>query len=96
MRFTTKSVTNRGFRRELDPRHKTPARIKVEGRAELGSLLRQRRKELGWPLEFAAMCAQVSERTVSELERGVRAVSIDTILRYASGLGIDLFAEVRK
>ncbi len=87
--------TQRGYRTELDPRYDQPARTLCPSTASAGGVLRQRRKELGWTLEFAAKTCEINPRTVSELERGLRQVSFDTVAEYAQNMGIDIVFEIR-
>ena len=61
----------------------------------LGSLLRSRRKELGYTQEFVANMLEFSPRLIGEIERGRGTVAFDRMLAYASGLGIDLVAFAR-
>lgn len=60
--------------------------------ATLGSLLRQRRKKLGYTQIDAADMLGFSPRLIGEIERGRGTVGIDKILAYATTLGIDVIA----
>lgn len=68
------------------------AGIHLSSAASLGSLLRRRRKELGYTQEFVADMLGFSPRLIGEMERGRGTVAFDRMLAYANGLGIDLAA----
>lgn len=61
----------------------------------LGTLLRARRKRLGYTQEQVAAMMGCSPRLIGEIERGRRTVGIQRVLDLALGLGIDLFAVPR-
>lgn len=90
-----KKGTMRGYRRELDPRYDQPARTMCPTIAQAGEVLRQRRKELGWTVEFAAATCSINPRTISELERGIRQVGYDTVALYAQNMGVDIIFQIR-
>lgn len=85
----------RGYRRELDPRYDQPARTTCATIVQVGEVLRRRRKELGWTIEFAAEASFTNPRTISELERGLRQVSFDTVATYAQNMGVDIVLQIR-
>jgi HTH-type transcriptional regulator/antitoxin HipB len=58
--------------------------------AQLGVVLRQRRKELGLTQIDAAALSNVSPRLLGELERGRASVGLGLVLRVAATLGLDL------
>lgn len=87
--------TSRGYRAELDPRYDQPARTPCPSTADAGKVLRQRRKELGWTVEFAAQTCDANPRTISELERGLRQVGYDTVATYAQNMGVDIIFQIR-
>ncbi len=60
--------------------------------ADLGAVLRARRKTLGYTQEAVARLMGCSPRLVGEMERGRGSVGFDRMLAYATGLGIDLAA----
>lgn len=93
--MTTKKGAMRGYRRELDPRYDQPARTMCPTIAQAGEVLRQRRKELGWTVEFAAATCSINPRTISELERGIRQVGYDTVALYAQNMGVDIIFQIR-
>lgn len=68
------------------------AGILLSSSVSLGSLLRRRRKELGYTQEFVADMLGFSPRLIGEMERGRGTVAFDRMLAYANGLGIDLAA----
>ncbi|MDR0459774.1 MAG: helix-turn-helix transcriptional regulator [Coriobacteriales bacterium] len=63
--------------------------------SEIGMMLRQRRKELGYTQVDIASFMGISPRLVGEIERGRKTVGIQKVLNMASGLGIDIFLSVR-
>ena len=87
--------TSRGYRSELDPRYDQPARTACPTIIKAGEVLRRRRKELGWTVEFAAEVCETNPRTISELERGLRQVGYDTVTTYAQNMGVDVVFEIR-
>lgn len=69
--------------------------LKVTSMKDLGSLLRNRRKELGYTQEQIAQMMGCSPRLIGEAERGRGTVAFQTVIDLACGLGIDLTARVR-
>ena len=62
-----------------------------------GHAVRRLRAEQGFSQEGFACHAGISRTYMSEIERGVTNVSLDTVVRVADGLGMplgDLFREV--
>lgn len=90
-----RASTSRGYRKALDPRYDQPARTACRNISQAGEVLRRRRKELGWTVEFAAEASGVNTRTISELERGVRQVGFDTVATYAQNMGVDIVLQIR-
>lgn len=62
---------------------------------DLGTLLRARRRRLGYTQSDVAAAAHCSVRFVSEVERGIAGGNIKQVLRLCALLGIDLFAKER-
>lgn len=91
----TGASTSRGYRKALDPRYHQPGRTMCADLAQAGEVLRRRRKELGWSIEFAAEASGVNARTISELERGMRQVGFDTVAMYAQNMGVDIVLQIR-
>jgi plasmid maintenance system antidote protein VapI len=91
----TGTGTMRGYRKPLDPRYDQPGQTMCANLAKVGEVLRRRRKELGWTVEFAAAASGVNTRTISELERGVRQVGFDTVATYAQNMGVDIVLQIR-
>ncbi len=91
----SRATTSRGYRKKLDPRYDQPARTRCENISQVGEVLRRRRKELGWTVEFAAEASGVNVRTISELERGLRQVGFDTVAAYAQNMGVDIILQIR-
>lgn len=67
----------------------------IEGAADLGRLIRARRREAGLTLTDAAALLGIGRRLLIELEHGQRHASIATVLRVLHGLGVRLVAEGR-
>lgn len=63
--------------------------------ADLGVIVRKRRKDLGLTQTQLAASCKCSPRFISELERGVVGGNIKQVIRVCKELGIDLFAKVR-
>lgn len=62
---------------------------------DLGSLIRDRRKELGLTQEDVAAGAGVARRTVHAIEHGKKGAHLSIALDLCRSLGIDLFARPR-
>ena len=62
---------------------------------DLGAVIRSRRKKLGYTQEEVAEFNGCSPRFISELERGVAAAKIESVLRVMNSLGLDLLAQER-
>jgi len=67
----------------------------IETPAELGSLIKARRKELGLNQTELADIAHISLRLVSELERGKATAQLDGVLRVLAAIGIVLETRAR-
>jgi len=72
-----------------------PAASIVFDAAEIGAILRLRRKELGYTQEEVAAFMGISPRLVGEIERGRKTVGVQKVLSMATGLGIDICLLVR-
>jgi len=72
-----------------------PTAARVFEAAEIGSMLRARRKELGYTQEYLASIMGLSPRLVGEIERGRGTVGIQKVLDFATNLGIDITLSVR-
>ncbi len=68
------------------------ARQPVWNSADLGRIIRARRKKLGYTQVQVAAMMGVSPRLIGEIERGRGTVAVQTVLDLCTGLGIDLFA----
>ena len=67
-------------------------RTRVRAPADLGRLVRTRRRQLGLTqVEAAALCG-VAHRFLSELERGKATAQLGKALQVTSRLGVDLWA----
>lgn len=78
----------------LPPRLK-PRNGLLREEADLGQILRERRKELGLTQGQLARSCKCSPRFISELERGVAGGNIKQVIRVCREVGIDLYAKVR-
>lgn len=71
----------------------------VDGRlsepADLGAIMRRRRRELGLTQAELADACRCSPRFVGDLERGVAGGNLRQVIKVCKMLGIDLFARVR-
>lgn len=68
---------------------------KIRDAEDLGTIIRKRRKELGYTqIEFAQIC-KCSPRFIGELERGIAGGNIKQVIHVCRMLGIDLYAKVR-
>ncbi len=63
---------------------------KIESPAELGALVRRRRKDAGVRQADAAALAGVGTRFLSELERGKETAEVGKVLQVLSRLGLEL------
>lgn len=68
---------------------------KIRDVEDLGTILRNRRKELGYTQIELAQACKCSPRFIGELERGIAGGNIKQVLHVCHTLGIDLFAKVR-
>lgn len=71
------------------------AGARIFSAAEMGAVIRARRRELGYTQAQVAEMTGFSARLVGEIERGRGSVGFDRVLYYATNLGIDLAAFVR-
>ena len=62
--------------------------MNISSDTELGSIIRQRRKEQGLTIAELSMLVPCSPRLLSELERGKRGVSISMAFQLLSMLGL--------
>jgi len=69
----------------MNPRPVTP-RTDQDVAADLGRRLKAIRTDLGWSQERMAHATHVSFSTISQIERGDRAVRLATLLLIADGL----------
>lgn len=62
----------------------------VRTTADLGAVLRRRRRDLSLTQEQVAFSAGVNRRVVGELERGTREVVLKNVLAVIAALGLDV------
>jgi len=67
----------------------------IKSAAEIGKMVRAKRKEIGMTqADFAGLC-NVGTRFISELENGKSTLEFNRVLRVTQLIGIDLFAKGR-
>lgn len=64
--------------------------MNITTEAELGIIIRERRKKQGLTIAELSMMVPCSPRLLSELERGQRGVSVGTILQLLALLGLSV------
>lgn len=62
--------------------------MNIQTEADLGNIIRQRRKKQGLSIAELAMLVPCSPRLLSELERGKRGVSVGMTLQLLTLLGL--------
>jgi y4mF family transcriptional regulator len=67
----------------------------INSAVELGSMIRERRKALGYTQARVADLCGTGTRFISELENGKESIELGKTLTVLSALGIDLRADVR-
>ena len=70
--------------------HVADATTQVFTAEDMGTLIRRRRKALGYTQEYVAAIMGVSPRLIGEIERGRKTVGIQKVFDLAIGLGIDI------
>lgn len=73
----------------------SPGRLRAFEAGDFGSLIRRRRKELGYTQEYMADVLGWSPRLIGDIERGKATVGIQRVLDLATNLGIDVTLSVR-
>jgi len=68
---------------------------RVQSASALGRAIRDARRARGLTQSRLADLSGVTQPTVSSAERGVRRISLDTVLRLFAALQLDLFVEPR-
>lgn len=71
------------------------ANTKVRTPADLGKLIRLRRRDVGLTQAQLAQLAGVGNRFLSELERGKPTAAVGLVLQVASVLGLEIFLAPR-
>ncbi len=79
----------------ISPRKPRNTDGKLTDAATLGSIIKQRRKELGYTQIQLAQICKCSPRFIGELERGCAGGNIKQVIHVCAMLGIDLFARAR-
>jgi transcriptional regulator with XRE-family HTH domain len=59
-------------------------------------LLREKREALGLSMNVVATRAQLSHTMISRVERGLRKPTLDTLLRIAGAMDVDLWPLVKE
>ena len=67
----------------------------INSAADLGSMIRERRKVLGYTQARVADLCGTGTRFISELENGKESIELGKAITVLSALGIDLRADVR-
>ncbi|HIJ23716.1 MAG: helix-turn-helix transcriptional regulator [Gammaproteobacteria bacterium] len=63
---------------------------KIRSKQELGILLRNKRKEMGFKQKELAIKASVRQPLISDIENGETNVKFDTIIKVLAALDLDL------
>ncbi len=69
--------------------------VEISNAADIGRIIKQKRKDDDLTLEEAAAVCGVSYPFLSALENGKETVRLDKLLQVLKGLGIDLSASIR-
>ena len=78
----------------LDPRYNTPADTRVLQMTDFGTLVRQRRKELGMTQRDLSRLTGYSMRLIGEVERGKEHVAADKLLSILDVLNMTMTVHV--
>ena len=78
----------------LDPRFETPPDSRILCMADLGKLIRQRRRELGMTQADVSRLTDLSMRLIGEVERGKEHVAADKVLRLLAVLNMTMVIHV--
>lgn len=71
------------------------ASLRIESAADLGALIRRRRRQFGYTQAQISQLTGYSPRLIGDMEHGKATVGFERYLTLAQGLGIDLAATVR-
>lgn len=63
--------------------------------ANIGQIIKARRKELGLTQNTLALLSQVGINTIVSIERGSKSPSVETLTKVVDVLGMDLRLEVK-
>ncbi len=69
--------------------------IKITDSKQLGEVIRERRKKLGYTQGYLSEVTGYSASFISELENGKATAELGKTIKLANSLGIDLFTEER-
>jgi ribosome-binding protein aMBF1 (putative translation factor) len=61
-----------------------------EAKTVLGRVVRERRREMGWSQQILSERAGLRRSYVSDVERGMRNLSLDTLCKLAEALGLSI------
>ena len=78
----------------LDPRFATPEDTRILFMDDLGALIRQRRKELGYTQRDVSSMSDLSPRLIGEIEHGKEQVGMDKIIRLLDVLNMTMHVKV--
>lgn len=84
-----------GMKNEMENQRITSENRPISSVADIGRLVRERRKEAGMTQAELAGYALTATRSVSEIERGKETAQADVIFRLIKALGIELEAGPR-
>ncbi|MBR0195169.1 MAG: helix-turn-helix transcriptional regulator [Paludibacteraceae bacterium] len=63
--------------------------------ANIGQIIKARRKELGLTQNTLALLSQVGINTIVSIERGSKSPSVETLAKVADVLGLELKLEMK-
>ena len=69
--------------------------MRVTDMREMGTVMRKRRKELGYTQQFLSDVTGLSVSFISEVENGKETAEVGKVIRYLSFLGLNVLLEER-
>lgn len=70
--------------------------VRIAAPGDMAALIRRRRKALGLSQSTLASITGIPQPNLSKIERGESASTLETYLKLAGSLGIDLFGAARQ